>query len=195
MNGDPYRSPQPADRRVINRSGQAYQRAEEPQPVKEEALAPKAMPRSSGASYRQEPEKRSKKGLVWTLVISLLVVALAIAGWFMWSSAQSGATGINTSRFQAVFLNNGQIYFGKLSNFNDTSFKLTNIYYPQAQSTDKEEETSTQNAQSGIQLIRLGDEVHGPESEMFISKDQILYYENLKSDSKVSQLIQQNEKQ
>jgi len=195
VNGDPYRSPQPADRRVINRSGQAYQRAEEPQLVKEEAPAPKAMPRSSGASYRQEPERRSKKGLVWILVVSLLVVALAIAGWFMWSNAQSGATGINTSRFQAVFLNNGQIYFGKLSNFNDTSFKLTNIYYPQAQSTDDEEETSTQNASSGIQLIRLGDEVHGPESEMFISKDQILYYENLKSDSKVSQLIQQNEKQ
>jgi hypothetical protein len=194
VNGDPYRSPQPADRRVINRSGQAYQRAEEPQPVKEEAPAPRTMPRSSGVSYHQEPEKRSKKGLVWTLVVGLLVLALAVAGWFMWSNAQSGATGINTSRFQAVFLNNGQIYFGKLSNFNDTSFKLTNIYYPQAQSTGEEEETSTQNAQSGIQLIRLGDEVHGPESEMFISKDQILYYENLKSDSKVSQLIQQNEK-
>lgn len=195
MNGDPYRSPQPADRRVINRSGQAYQRAEEPQPVKEEAPAPKTMPRSSGASYRQEPEKRSKKGLVWTLAVALLVVVLAIAGWFMWSNAQNGATGINSSRFQAIFLNNGQIYFGKLSDFNDTSFKLTNIYYPQAQSTGEEEENSTQDASSGIQLIRLGDEVHGPESEMFISKEQVLYYENLKSDSKVSQLIQQNEKQ
>ena len=195
MNGDPYRSPQPADRRVINRSGQAYQRAEEPQPVKEEAPTPKTMPRSSGASYRQEPEKRSKRGLVWTLIVGLLVIALAVVGWFMWSHAQSGATGINASRFQAVFLNNGQIYFGKLSNFNDTSFKLTNIYYPQAQSAGEEEETSTQDASNGIQLIRLGDEVHGPESEMFISKDQILYYENLKSDSKVSQLIQQNEKQ
>ncbi len=195
MNGDPYRSPQPADRRVINRSGQAYQRADEPQAVKEEAPAPKTMPRSSGASYRQEPEKRSKKGLVWTLVIALLVVVLAIAGWFMWSNAQSGATGINTSRFQAVFLVNGQIYFGKLSDFNDASLKLTNIYYPQAQSTGEEEDSSTQDASSGIQLIRLGDEVHGPESEMFISKDQVLYYENLKSDSKVSQLIQQNEKQ
>lgn len=153
------------------------------------------MPRSSGASYRQEPEKRSKKGLVWTLAVALLVVVLAIAGWFMWSNAQNGATGINSSRFQAIFLNNGQIYFGKLSDFNDTSFKLTNIYYPQAQSTGEEEENSTQDASSGIQLIRLGDEVHGPESEMFISKEQVLYYENLKSDSKVSQLIQQNEKQ
>lgn len=194
MNGDPYRSPQPADRRVINRSGQAaYQRADEPQPAKEEA--PKTTPRSSGGSYRQDPEKRSKKGLVWTIVIAVLVIALAVGGWFVWSQSKNSGTGIDTSRYQAIFLVNGQVYFGKLSDFNEKSFKLTSIYYPQAQSTGDEEESSTQNNGSGgIQLIRLGDEVHGPESEMFVSKEQVLYYENLKSDSKVSQLIQQNEK-
>lgn len=195
MNGDPYRSPQPTDRRVINRSGQAYQqRAEEPQTVKEEA--PKTSPRSSGPSYRQEPEQRSsKKGLIWIIAIAAVVIALVVGGWLMWSNSQSGATGVNSSRFQAVFLVNGQIYFGKLSDFNEKSFKLTNIYYPQAQTTESEKtDATTPDASGGIQLIRLGDEVHGPESEMYISKEQILYYENLKSDSKVSQLIQQNEK-
>lgn len=194
MNGDPYRSPQPADRRVINRSGQAYQqRAEETQTVKEEV--PKTTPRSSGASYRQEPERRSKKGLIWTIAIAVIVIALSVGGWLVWSNAKSGATGVDSSRFQAVFLVNGQIYFGKLSDFNEKSFKLTNIYYPQAQNTEGENaDATTPDASGGIQLIRLGDEVHGPESEMYISKEQILYYENLKSDSKVSQLIQQNEK-
>lgn len=194
MNGDPYRTSQPADRRVINRSGQAYQRAEEqPQSVQDEH--PKTAPRSSG-SHRATSggDKKSSKGLVWTIAIVLLVVIIGLIGWFAWSNAKNASTGVDSSRYQAVFLINGQIYFGKLQDFNDTSYKLTNIYYPQAQSTDKDGETSTENASSGIQLIKLGDEVHGPESEMFISKEQVLYYENLKADSKVTQLIQQNEK-
>ena len=92
-------------------------------------------------------------------------------------------------------MSNGQIYFGKLSDFNDASLKITNIYYPQAQTT---EETSTktdvQSEQSNIQLFRVTDGVHGPEDQMIITKSQVLYYENLKSDSKVTQLIEQNEK-
>lgn len=200
MNGDPYRTPQPTDRRVINRSGQAPQRAEEqpqPQPVREEP--PKTQPRSS-VSYRSDPpssDKKSRKGLVWTLSIILIFIVLAVAGWLVWSSAnKNGSTGIDAGKYQAVFLTNGQIYFGKLSAYNEESLKLTTGYYPQAKETDEAttSKTAAATTSGGIQLIRLGDEVYGPENEIFISKDQVLHYENLKSDSKVSQLIDQNEK-
>ncbi len=195
MNGDPYRNaPQPADRRVINRSGAVSPRpAEEPQPVREEV--PHAAPRSSRRSEHDSSDKKSNKGLLWTIVIILAVVALAVVGWLFWSNSKNAATGIDTSKYQAVFMSNGQIYFGKLSDFNDASLKITNIYYPQAQTT---EETSTktdvQSEQSNIQLFRVTDGVHGPEDQMIITKSQVLYYENLKSDSKVTQLIEQNEK-
>lgn len=195
MNGDPYRTPQPADRRVINRSGQAqaaYQRGDEPGATLQEEPAPATRSRRAAS----KPEKQSsKKGLWWTIVIVLVAVS-AVLGWLAWSNAHSGDDGIKASRYQAVFLVNGQIYFGKLEDVNEKSFKLKNIYYPQAQSsaTDGSESEAAKAQPSGIQLIKLGDEVHGPESEMYISKDQILYYENLKADSKVSQLIDQNEK-
>lgn len=194
MNGDPYRTPQPADRRVVNRSAQAYRQADEPQPVKEEAPAPapKATPRSGGSHQQSSPEKKSSKAIIWIISAILLIAVIGIAASvFLTGGAKTAETGINSSRYQAVFLVNGQIYFGKLEAFNDASFKLTDIYYPQAQTTGEEEETAT-DTQSGIQLIKLGDEVHGPESEMFISKEQILYYENLKADSKVAELIKQN---
>lgn len=193
MNGDPYRTPQPADRRVVNRSSQAYRSADEPQPVKEDAPAPtpKTVPRSSGVHHREPAEKKSPKGIILAAIIAVLVVALAVAAFIFFTGNKTGETGINTSRYQAVFLVNGQIYFGKLQDFNDASFKLTDIYYPQAQTAGEGEKTTDQT-QSDIQLIKLGDEVHGPESEMFISKDQILYYENLKADSKVAELIKQN---
>lgn len=194
MNGDPYRTPQPADRRVINRSGQtAYQRAEEqPQPVNDEQ--PKTVPRSSSVNRPVKPEKNSRKGLWLTLSFILLALIIATVGWFIVSNPKKSETGIDTSRYQAVFLVNGQIYFGKLKDANEKSFKLTDIYYPQAQSTSTDGKETTDTKSSGIQLIKLGDEVHGPENEMYVSKDQILYYENLKADSKVAQLIQQNEK-
>lgn len=193
MNGDPYRTPQPADRRVVNRSSQAYRQADEPQVVKEEASTPlpKAAPRSNSSGHREPAAKKSPRGIILAAIIALVVVVLAVAAVVFFSGNKTNETGINTSRYQAVFLVNGQIYFGKLEDFNDTAFRLTDIYYPQAQTSGEEEEKSTQS-QGGIQLIKLGDEVHGPESEMFIPKDQILYYENLKADSKVAELIKQN---
>ncbi len=198
MNGDPYRSaPQPADRRVINRAGTAatpQRAADEPQPVREEA--PRTAPRSSQSrrSDDYEDSKKSRNGLWWTLIIILVVVVIGVVGWVLWSGSKTGETGIDKSKYQAIFLSNGQVYFGKLTDFNDQSYKLTNIYYPQTQSDATDEEKDAATTSTGIKLIRLGDEVHGPENEMFITKDQTLYYENLKSDSKVSGLIEQNEK-
>jgi len=197
VNGDPYRNAsQPADRRVINRAGAASSRpTEEPQPVREEA--PQSASRSSRRTEHDSSDKKSNKGLLWTIVIILVVVVIAAVGWFVWSGSKNSATGIDNSKYQAVFMSNGQIYFGKLSDFNDASFKITNIYYPQAQTTDETDtkKTDVQSSQSNIQLFRVTDGVHGPEDQMIITKSQILYYENLKSDSKVTQLIEQNQKQ
>jgi hypothetical protein len=130
-------------------------------------------------------------------VIILAVLVLGVIGWAIWSNSKNASTGIDSSKYQAVFMSNGQIYFGKLSDFNDASFKITSIYYPQAQTTDETDtkKTDVQSSQSNIQLFRVTDGVHGPEDQMIITKSQILYYENLKSDSKVTQLIEQNQKQ
>ena len=203
MNGGPYRAPQPAERRVINRSGgaapsssqsasgAAYRQPDEP--LSADELAPRA------ASRAQEPhqppvEKKSKKGLLWISVIFLIVTVAALAGWLVWSNAKSGATGIDSSRYQAVFLSNDQIYFGKLSAFNNESFKITRVYYPEAQTVDENSTQKSTASQGNIKLIPIVDGIHGPEDEMIISKSQILYYENLKADSQVAQLIERQSK-
>lgn len=196
MNGDPYsRNSGAPERRVINRSGAAPRPSEEPQLAREEA--PVSVPRSSGArrTYKEEPRGGSNKGLLWTIVIVLIVLVVGVVGWILWSSSKSGATGIDSSRYQAVFLANGQIYFGKLSAFNDDSLKITDVYYPQAQATGETEQTDTTSEQGNISLFRITDGVHGPDDEMIITKSQILYYENLQENSKVTELIEQNKAQ
>lgn len=127
-------------------------------------------------------------------VIGLVIVLLGAAGWMAWSNMQGGALGIDSGKYQAVFFENGQIYFGKLQSLDSGHMKLTDIFYLQSQATDKDaanpQASSTdQSANSNMQLIKLGEEIHGPEDEMIINKDQVLYYENLKDGGKVAQSI------
>lgn len=99
---------------------------------------------------------------------------------------------IDGNKYQVVAFANGQMYFGKLHAFNGEYMKLTDIYYLQTQdgkNGSSENPQQTAANQNDIQLIKLGDEIHGPEDEMMISKDQVLYYENLKDDGKVAQAI------
>lgn len=190
MDGGSYRTPQSGDRRVINRSEPASrQPQEQPQPVVEE---PRTVHRAP-SSYRDTQDgKKSPKRLITWVVVAVAVVLLAVGGWWAWSAShtQSGDTGIDSSKYQAVFFTNGQVYFGKLHAFNNDYLKLTDIFYLQTQSSDgSDNPQKTSNDSSNVQLIKLGDEIHGPEDEMVVSKDQVLFYENLKSDGKVAQSI------
>jgi hypothetical protein len=193
MDGGPFRSQRPAERRVASRPEPAYRPPEEPQPVSE---APKPVHRAPAARHVEKEEKGLLRRFLWPIVV-VIIVLLGALGWFAWSnmSSGSGATGIDSSKYQAVFFANGQIYFGKLQAFNGGSMKLTDIYYLRSQESSDSKDSANPQAsssdQSGnnLQLIKLGDEIHGPEDEMIITKDQVLYYENLKADGKVAQSI------
>lgn len=140
--------------------------------------------------------KQSKFKLAILIAGAVLLLGLLVSiGWFVYRA--STAASIDSGRYQAVFFTNGQVYFGKLKSMNSGYMRLTDIYYLQAQSDANEsenpQETSTQS--SDVQLIKLGNEVHGPEDEMIISKDQILFFENLKTSGKVSESIKQHQSQ
>jgi hypothetical protein len=164
-------------------------------PVHTNASAPAA--RSNGSNHNGAPKKQPahkysklKLALIGTGA-AILLALLILLGWFVYRS--STAANIDTSKYQAVFFTNGQVYFGKLKSVNSGYMKLTDIYYLQAQSTENESENpqETSSKSSDVQLIKLGNEVHGPEDEMIISKDQILFFENLKGNGKVTDSIKQ----
>jgi hypothetical protein len=87
--------------------------------------------------------------------------------------------GVKSDKFQAVFLADGQVYFGKLSGVNNRYLKMTDVYYLQ---TNNQADATKGSSEAQIQpsLIKLGSEVHGPEDEMSIRSDKISYWENLK---------------
>jgi hypothetical protein len=126
------------------------------------------------------------------LAVLLVVVSIAVLGWFA-SKAAAAVTAdssVKTKQFQAVFLTNGQVYFGKVSKVDASYVKLTDIYYLQVQQTVQPKDNNAQNAQNQqVSLAKLGGELHGPEDVMYISRQQVLFWENLKNDGKVAKAI------
>ena len=107
----------------------------------------------------------------------------------------SGSTGISEGNYQAVFLTNGQVYFGKLSEVQKSYLKLNSIYYLQVTpvlqtGTADEVSGNPPQQQQQLSLVKLGNELHGPVDEMFINRDHILFIEDLESDSQVVQAIE-----
>jgi hypothetical protein len=130
------------------------------------------------------------------ILFALLILVIAL----VWLFGQKLYVGMKTKGYQAVFLTNGQVYFGKVS-ANGNWVKLTDIYYlqandnlQQAATADQSKNanpsgTTTANPQNQIQLVKLGSELHGPEDVMYIEKDKVLFWENMKDDSQVVQAI------
>ena len=127
------------------------------------------------------------------LAILLVLVSISILGWFAskayaMASADSAVKG---KQYQAVFLTNGQVYFGKVSKVDNSYVKVTDIYYLQVQQTVQPKDSSAAAAANNqqVSLAKLGGELHGPEDVMYVSRQQVLFWENLKNDGKVAKAI------
>jgi hypothetical protein len=126
------------------------------------------------------------------LAVLLVVVSVAVLGWFASKAAAVAMADstVKSKQFQAVFLTNGQVYFGKVSKVDSSYVKLTDIYYLQVQQTVQPKDNNASNAQNQqVSLAKLGGELHGPEDVMYISRQQVLFWENLKGDGKVAKAI------
>lgn len=122
------------------------------------------------------------------VVTILLVLAVIVALMFGGKDTNTESDLIDSSKYQAVFLNSqdGQVYFGKLSVYNKDLYNLTDIYYVRVnQQVQPGSETPTQN----ISLAKLGAELHCPVDQMFINRDQVLYWENIQDKGQVVSAI------
>ena len=91
--------------------------------------------------------------------------------------APSAAELIERNLYQAVFLANGSTYFGKLQEQGSDWFVLSDVFYISV------------SDQSGTQLIKRGTEPQGPKEPMIISRQQVLFIENMRDDSDIVALI------
>lgn len=129
----------------------------------------------------------SSKHVPIILAVSVAVLAVAVGAIsilpltdFLKYDRYDKGDFIDSSTYQAVFLTNNQTYFGHLKNISADYLILLDVYYVKV------------NEGGAGQLVKLGvGEPHGPKNEMIINQDQILFWENLNSDSPVVKAIQQ----
>ena len=87
-----------------------------------------------------------------------------------------------TTPYAAVLLDNGNLYYGKLSNAGSSFPELTDVYYIQ-NAVNQETKAVTSL------LVRRGNEWHGPD-RMFLNEHHIILIEPVGTSSKVAQLIE-----
>jgi len=134
-----------------------------------------------------EETTQKKSGMKWVWLIILAVIV--IVGFMWWSGDLQTVIG-STDAYQAVFLTNDQVYFGRLTRADSQFPVLKDVYYLQVTQALQPREQS--QASTNINLIKLGGELHGPSDEMVLNRDHILFYENLTEDSQVAKAILQS---
>lgn len=153
----------------------------------EEQVVEPSTPPARHSAMPKLPKRNNKKafGLVGVALAVLVVAAV------LWNSVfGAGAIGhINKSGYQAVFLTNGQVFFGKLQSTAGDYAKMTKVYYIQGQSSENAKATDA-GLSNVAELVKLENSVHGPKDELLIHKDQIMYFENLKDDGQAAKLIE-----
>jgi hypothetical protein len=107
---------------------------------------------------------------------------------------QTTGASIESDKYQAVFFTNGQVYFGKLQPLNNDYMKLTEHFLFASENRYDKSTKNDRSKHDRSRTDKLGNEIHGPEDTMIISKSQVLFFENLKNDSKVSSTIIKYEK-
>ena len=126
----------------------------------------------------------------WLLPVVIAAVVLLVLGAVAWHMTKGNGGAPRGDRYQAVFLDNGQVFFGKLKNTHGDYLTLEGAYYTRKQDVpDDATEEQKAAVNNNVSLARVGDEVYGPESTLRIKAEQVLFWQDLKSDSKVAKAI------
>lgn len=160
--------------------------------------------RPGGVQITSHTRRRygKKAWIIGIIVAVVVVIAIVLSPWILQPASSDKA--LKSNQYQAVFLTNGQVYFGKLASSQGNFLELKDVYYLQVQQSvqpagqaeaapqvQTEVEKATDD-DSKVSLAKLGSELHGPEDSMQINREQVLFWENLNDNSKVVSAIKQH---
>lgn len=135
---------------------------------------------------------RSKSMGLMAVIYVVLIVVLVVLGIMAFQLSRSSSSdavtsfgSVDAATYQAVFLTNGQVYFGKVTGANSDVIVLDDVYYLRVNQQLQPDQDANTNEQPQVLLVKLGNELHKPQTKMTISRDQVVFWENLQTDSPV----------
>lgn len=138
--------------------------------------------------------KLGKAARIGFLALVLLLVAAVVIAATSFNTGRNEAKLVDSSKYQAVFLNGGQVYFGKVAKLNDKFLEVNSVYYLRVNQQVQPDANASTSA-NDISLVKLGCELHGPTDQMVINSEQVVFWENLKADGQVAKAIEQYKQQ
>jgi hypothetical protein len=134
---------------------------------------------SNGNNFKNFVKGKGHSRKSFALLTILKVVVLVGAALLLTATTLAVVRGgggnenalVDTSKYQAVFLNNGQVYFGKAADVNTRFVKLVDVYY-------LTQSTSTEGQATGdYTLVKLGcQQIHYPDDQMVITREQVTFW-------------------
>jgi hypothetical protein len=115
------------------------------------------------------------------VIIALLAVITVQMGAIGFYCVRKNIEPEFNSQYQAVVLNGGQVYFGKLERANSQYPVLRDVFYIVNQ-------LNPETKQQANVLVRRGKELHGP-AFMVLNRDSIFFIEPVKEDSQIAKFI------
>lgn len=115
------------------------------------------------------------------IALVVFIAALFFTQWWDFT-----VPAIGRAPYQAVFLANGQTYFGRYYDRIGAYAKIEDVYYLQ------QVESTEANAASTTRIVRRGRELHEPGSRMLIPKSAILFIEDLTDASPIAQFMRRD---
>jgi hypothetical protein len=109
------------------------------------------------------------------LALAIFVLAFAAGQWWDFTVPTIGR-----AQYQAVFLANGQTYFGRYYDRIGAYAKIEDVYYlQQVPNSDPSQPADTK-------IVRRGNELHSPASRMLVPKSAISFVEDLTDASPIA---------
>lgn len=132
-----------------------------------------------------KPKSGNKTWLFITLVLVIIVLGSAI---FFLPKLKMN----KTAEYQAIFLDNQQVYFAKVVKEDALSVYLDDVYYIQTQQQviPATEEGAEDTVKEVPVLIKRGQELHQPSGWMQINRDKIVSIEQIGPDSEILKEIE-----
>jgi hypothetical protein len=119
--------------------------------------------------------------VILTVIISALVAMVMGGVTAYFSQHVFHGKVVLTTPYQAVLLNNGSAYFGKIEGLGTPYPVLKEVYYIQSRQ-------NPENKQVMNVLVKRGNELHGPD-RMVLNANDIVFIEPVGPNSRVAQLI------
>ncbi len=117
----------------------------------------------------------------YILLLAALIILVGVVSFIVTRNGNA-----HSKMRSVVVMNNGQTYFGYLSDTDKPFFTLKDVYYPHDPASVK---NINPDVKKKVSLFRYGDEVYGPEALMRINRDDVVYYSVMRDNSKINEAI------